>query len=125
MRQRMALPFILDNLAEAVHHAVVSLGAGASLQLTITQSASSDCNWAIDQAGIHSGLDNVQWVPEIGSVSQSAEHIVGRVPETHITKIYIAEAQSAFCTVSRGRYEGGIPPRHQQWRLKENVSIHN
>jgi hypothetical protein len=31
----MTVPFVLDNFAEAVHHAIIRLGAGASLQLTI------------------------------------------------------------------------------------------
>jgi hypothetical protein len=57
------IPFILDDLPEAVHHASVTLLTGglASLELSIHLSIGLDIRTA---QRLHAGLHNVQRVPE-------------------------------------------------------------
>jgi hypothetical protein len=63
-----SIPFVPDDLSEAVEHAIVGLLADALACLKLPVSCSDIVGLAMWERGrsAHSGLDNVQWVPEVG-----------------------------------------------------------
>ena len=70
MGTTICLPLILDDLAQAVEHTRVELlasGAGAGLQLAVVRGIGVRLVFFVLgktwNGSLHSGLDDIQWVP--------------------------------------------------------------
>lgn len=97
------VPFMPDNLLQAVEHALIRLLAGSSTLLQLTSLrrnglAGCCCERHRKNDNIHSCLDHIQWIPSIAvnqySIHYGRANVQRRKTPTYITKIYAPDKTS-------------------------------